>query len=63
MIEREWLGEKTGQGFYKRVGKEKEIHAIDLKTLEYHPALEGQIPLRRCRPRHRRPGRASASRW
>ena len=40
MIERGWLGEKRGQGFYKRVGKgaEKEIHAIDLKTLEYHPA-------------------------
>jgi 3-hydroxyacyl-CoA dehydrogenase len=40
MIERGWLGEKRGQGFYRRVGHgaEKEIHAIDLKTLEYHPA-------------------------
>jgi 3-hydroxyacyl-CoA dehydrogenase len=38
MLERGWLGEKRGQGFYKRVGKEKEIYAIDLKTLEYHPA-------------------------
>jgi 3-hydroxyacyl-CoA dehydrogenase len=38
MIERGWLGEKRGQGFYKRVGKDKEIHAIDWKTLEYHPA-------------------------
>jgi 3-hydroxyacyl-CoA dehydrogenase len=40
MIERGWLGEKRGQGFYKRVGKgaDKEIHAIDRKTLEYHPA-------------------------
>jgi 3-hydroxyacyl-CoA dehydrogenase len=40
MIERGWLGEKRGQGFYKRVGRgaDKEIHAIDLKTLEYHPA-------------------------
>jgi 3-hydroxyacyl-CoA dehydrogenase len=40
MMERGWLGEKRGQGFYKRVGKgaEKEIHAIDRKTLEYHLA-------------------------
>ncbi len=40
LIERRWLGEKTGQGLYKRVGKgeQKEIHAIDWKTLEYHPA-------------------------
>lgn len=39
MFERKWLGEKTGQGFYKRVvkGEEKEIWAIDWKTLEYHP--------------------------
>ncbi|MEJ7607710.1 MAG: 3-hydroxyacyl-CoA dehydrogenase family protein [Bryobacteraceae bacterium] len=38
MLDRGWLGEKSGQGFYKRVGKEKEIHAIDWRTLEYHPA-------------------------
>jgi 3-hydroxyacyl-CoA dehydrogenase len=38
MVERGWLGEKRGQGFYKRVGPEREIHAIDWKTLEYHPA-------------------------
>ncbi len=44
MIERGWLGEKSGQGFYKRVGKEKEIHAIDLKTLEYHPAAKVKFP-------------------
>src|SRR5579883_3335795 len=43
MIERKWLGDKTGQGFYKRVGKDKEIHAIDLKTLEYHPAQKVKI--------------------
>jgi 3-hydroxyacyl-CoA dehydrogenase len=40
MLERKWLGEKTGQGFYKRVGPQKEIHAIDWKTLEYHPAAK-----------------------
>lgn len=38
LIERKWLGEKTGQGLYKRVGKDKEIYAIDRKALEYHPA-------------------------
>ncbi len=46
MIERGWLGEKRGQGFYKRVGKgaEKEIHAIDRKTLEYHLAQKVKFP-------------------
>src|ERR1700722_6316293 len=44
MIEKKWLGDKTGQGFYKRVGKEKETHAIDLNTLEYHPAIKVKFP-------------------
>ncbi len=44
MMERGWLGEKRGQGFFKRVGKEKEIHAIDRKTLEYHPAARPKFP-------------------
>jgi 3-hydroxyacyl-CoA dehydrogenase len=45
MMERGWLGEKKGQGFYKRVGKgaDKEIHAIDWKTLEYHPAKKASF--------------------
>ncbi len=45
MIERGWLGEKRGQGFYKRVGKgdNKEIHALDLKTLEYHPSKKARF--------------------
>lgn len=38
MVEHKWLGSKTEQGFYKKVkaanGK-SEIHALDLKTLEY----------------------------
>ena len=38
MVKRNWLGEKTGQGFYKRVGKEKEIHALNWKTMAYAPA-------------------------
>jgi 3-hydroxyacyl-CoA dehydrogenase len=40
MAENKWYGDKTGQGFYKKVkdgsGK-SEILALDLKTLEYHP--------------------------
>jgi 3-hydroxyacyl-CoA dehydrogenase len=38
MVKRGWLGDKTGQGFFKRVGKEKTIHAIDWKTFDYAPA-------------------------
>ena len=44
LLERKWLGDKTGQGFYKRVGKDREIHAIDWKTLEYHPAVKVKFP-------------------
>lgn len=46
MMERGLLGEKRGQGFYKRIGKgaDKEIHAIDRKTLEYHPAQKVRFP-------------------
>ncbi len=45
MIERGWLGDKKGQGFYKRIGKgeAKEIHALDLKTLEYHPSKKARF--------------------
>ena len=44
MFTRKWLGDKTGQGFYKRVGPSKEIHALDWKTLEYHPAQKVKWP-------------------
>ena len=44
LLARKWLGDKTGQGFYKRVGKDREIHAIDWKTLEYHPAAKAKFP-------------------
>ena len=41
MNENKWFGDKTGQGFYKKVkspeGK-SEIQAMDLKTLEYKPS-------------------------
>ncbi len=35
LIERGWLGQKSGQGFYKKEGKD--ILALDLQTLEYRP--------------------------
>ena len=35
MMENKWLGSKTGQGFYKKEGKE--ILTLDLNTLEYRP--------------------------
>jgi 3-hydroxyacyl-CoA dehydrogenase len=46
MVERGWLGEKRGQGFYQRVGKgaDKEIWALDRKTLEYRPARKVKFP-------------------
>src|SRR5271168_3671020 len=41
MIQRQWLGDKTKGGFYKKVkggeGKEDERMALDWKTLEYRP--------------------------
>ena len=35
MVEKKWLGSKTKQGFYKKVGDQ--ILQLDLKTLEYVP--------------------------
>jgi 3-hydroxyacyl-CoA dehydrogenase len=37
MTKRGWLGDKTGQGFYKKLkgGGEKEILTLDVNTLEY----------------------------
>ncbi|TGE17135.1 3-hydroxyacyl-CoA dehydrogenase/enoyl-CoA hydratase family protein [Hymenobacter elongatus] len=41
MGENKWLGDKTKQGFYKKVagaGGKSEIQALDLNTLEYKPS-------------------------
>jgi 3-hydroxyacyl-CoA dehydrogenase len=41
MVENKWLGAKTEQGFFKKVKGENgksEIHALDLKTMNYRPA-------------------------
>src|SRR4029078_6751632 len=38
MVDNNWLGDKTGQGFFKKTkgsGGEKEILTLDLKTFEY----------------------------
>jgi 3-hydroxyacyl-CoA dehydrogenase len=40
MVGNKWLGDKTGQGFFKKTkgaGGEKEILTLDLKTMEYGP--------------------------
>ena len=45
MLRRGWLGEKSGQGFYRRAGggKDRTIEVIDWKTLEYHPAAKSPL--------------------
>ncbi len=40
IVENKWLGDKTGQGFFKKTkgaGGEKEILTLNLKTFEYGP--------------------------
>ncbi len=39
IVQRGWLGNKSGQGFYKQVKTDqgREFHVIDFKTLEYRP--------------------------
>ena len=41
MLENKWLGSKTGQGFYKKEGKE--ILSLDLNTLEYRAAKKASF--------------------
>jgi 3-hydroxyacyl-CoA dehydrogenase len=43
LVNRGWLGDKTGQGCYKKLPS-GEILAIDWKTLEYHPAQKPKFP-------------------
>lgn len=42
IIKRGWLGDKTGGGFYKKVGKE--IKTLDWHTLEYVPQVRLSTP-------------------
>ena len=47
MLEKKWLGDKTGQGFYKKVkgqGGEEERFGLDWKTLEYRPSVRVKFP-------------------
>src|ERR1700731_1065352 len=45
MVRRGWLGDKTGQGFYKRVkgDGEREILTLDVHTMEYRPRQKGRF--------------------
>jgi 3-hydroxyacyl-CoA dehydrogenase len=43
MVANNWLGDKTGQGFFKKVkgaGGQSEILTLDLKTFEYKPRIK-----------------------
>jgi 3-hydroxyacyl-CoA dehydrogenase len=43
MIENKWLGQKSGQGFYKKIGRGN-IHSLNLNTLEYQPQHKERYP-------------------
>src|SRR5207237_4028284 len=45
MVKRGWLGDKTGQGFYKKVrgAGEKEILTLDVNTMEYQPRQKAKL--------------------
>src|SRR5580704_3000086 len=45
MARRGWLGDKTGQGFYKKVKGEgeKEILTLDVNTMEYRPRQKARF--------------------
>ena len=42
MVEQNWLGDKTGQGFFKKIktATSKEILTLNLKTFEYEPRIK-----------------------
>jgi len=47
MVDNNWLGDKTGQGFFKKTkggGGEKEILTLDLKSFEYKPRQKPKFP-------------------
>jgi len=46
MVKNNWLGSKTGQGFYKKekVDGVNNFFALDLKTLEYKPSQKVKFP-------------------
>lgn len=48
MLERKWLGDKTGQGFYKKAGKDERgrdlREVLDIRTMEYRPSARAVFP-------------------
>lgn len=49
LLDNKFLGNKTGQGFYKKTGEKDEqgrrvIHALNLETLEYEPSQKVDLP-------------------
>ncbi|BBH22742.1 putative 3-hydroxyacyl-CoA dehydrogenase [Paenibacillus baekrokdamisoli] len=48
LVERKWLGEKTGQGFYrkiKRIGGGSDIETLNLQTMTYEPRRSVGSPI------------------
>lgn len=48
MIANKWLGNKTGQGFYKKVKTAEggsDIYSLDVNTLEYRPQQKIKFPI------------------
>ena len=45
VVENNWLGDKTGQGFFKKIKSDagKEILTLDLKTMEYQPRKKSKF--------------------
>ena len=46
MVTNNWLGDKTGQGFFKKTkgtGGEKEILTLNLQTMEYGPRIKSKF--------------------
>jgi 3-hydroxyacyl-CoA dehydrogenase len=41
LLERQWLGQKAGQGFYKKEGQQ--ILALDFESMEYRPAAKQRM--------------------
>ncbi|RMF61535.1 MAG: 3-hydroxyacyl-CoA dehydrogenase/enoyl-CoA hydratase family protein [Calditrichaeota bacterium] len=54
MLENKWLGQKSGQGFYKKEGKE--ILSLNLETLEYQPRNKPKFDALRIAKRYHTPG-------
>lgn len=46
MVERRWVGDKAGQGFYKRIQTDagREIYELDYRTMEYRPQPKVNFP-------------------